>query len=132
MIDRQTLREAGPPLQKEQWAGVVDCVGGQTLVTALSQTVYGGAAAACGLAGGNDLPGSVLPFILRGVTLYGIDSVMAPIEKRAEAWRRLAKELPLKSLERITTTHPMSSLPSLASAILDGKTRGRVVIDVQA
>lgn len=94
--------------------------------------MYGGPVAACGLAGGNDLPASVLPFILRGITLYGIDSVMAPQAKREQAWQRLAQDLPLDSLEQMTTLHPMSSLPTLARQILEGQTRGRVVIDVKA
>lgn len=131
IIGRTELSALGSPLQKERWSAVVDSVGGQTLVTALSQLAYGGAAAACGLAGGTGLPGTVLPFILRGVTLLGIDSVMASQAKRSAAWERLAKQLPLDKLDAITTTEPMSRLPDLADLIVAGKTRGRVVIDVK-
>jgi acrylyl-CoA reductase (NADPH) len=131
IIDRQELLEPGRPLQKERWAGVIDTVGARTLVNALSQTRYGGAIAACGLAGGNDMPGAtVLPHILRGVALIGVDSVMAPIEKRAGAWRRLARDLAPDVLATMTTVEPLSSLPALARSILGGKVRGRVVIDV--
>jgi acrylyl-CoA reductase (NADPH) len=132
IIDREELSQAGTPLQKERWSGVIDSVGGQTLVTAISQLRYGGVAAACGLAGGTGFPGTVLPFILRGVSLQGVDSVMAPQAKRAVAWERLAKQLPLEKLDAITTTEPMSNLANLAELIVAGKTRGRVVIDVKS
>lgn len=131
IIDRAELSAVGAPLQKERWSAIVDSVGGQTLVTALSQLVYGGAAAACGLAGGTGLPGTVLPFILRGVALLGVDSVMAPQVTRAAAWERLAKQFPFGKLDAITTTEPMSRLPELSELIVAGKTRGRVVIDVK-
>lgn len=131
IVDRQELAEPGRPLQKERWAGVIDTVGAGTLVNALAQTRYGGAVAACGLAGGSDMPGAtVLPHILRGVALIGIDSVMAPIEKRAAAWRRLARDLAPDVLATMTTVEPLSGLPRLAESILDGAVRGRVVIDV--
>lgn len=130
IVERASLLEKGPPLQKERWAGAVDSVGGMTLVNALSQTVYGGAVAACGLAGSTDLPGTVLPFILRGVALLGIDSVMAPAARRERAWARLARDLDPGKLAAMTTVEPMSKLPELAEAIVAGKTRGRVVIDV--
>jgi acrylyl-CoA reductase (NADPH) len=130
-IDRASLLEKGGPLQKERWAGGIDVVGGITLANALAQTKYGQAVAACGLAGGADLPATVLPHILRGVALLGVDSVMAPIAKREKAWQRLARDLPAAKLADITVTEPMSKLPELAKQILDGQVRGRVVIDVK-
>lgn len=129
IVDRADLATAGRPLDKERWAGAVDTVGSQTLATVLAQTAYGGAVAACGLAGGPDLPATVLPFILRNVSLLGIDSVMAPAERRREAWGRLARDLPLDRLDMMTTVEPMTTLPQLAETILSGQTRGRVVID---
>ena len=130
-IAREELSKAGSPFQKERWAAVVDSVGSTTLASAIAQTAYGGAVAACGLAGGTDLPTSVLPFILRGVRLLGVDSVMAPQARRQEAWDRIARELPLDKLDRMTTVESMSDLPRLADEILAGRTRGRIVIDVQ-
>ena len=130
IVERASLLEKGAPLQKERWAGAVDSVGGVTLVNAIAQTVYGGAVAACGLAGSTDLPATVLPFILRGVALLGIDSVMAPAAKRERAWARLARDLDPGKLAAMTSVEPMSKLPELADAILAGQTRGRVVIDV--
>jgi acrylyl-CoA reductase (NADPH) len=130
-IDRATLQEKGPPLQKERWAGAVDAVGGVTLANVLAQTKYGGAVAACGLAGGADLPATVLPHILRSVALLGVDSVMAPIAKREKAWQRLARDLPPKKLADMTRVEPMSKLVELAGSILAGQVRGRVVIDVK-
>lgn len=129
IIDRAELSTAGRPLDKEKWAGGVDTVGSQTLATVLAQTRYRGAVAACGLAGGNDLPTTVLPFILRNVALLGVDSVMCPPEPRAVAWQRLATDLPLELLGSMTTVAPMSTLPKLAEEILAGQTRGRVVVD---
>ncbi|MDS7595722.1 oxidoreductase [Agrobacterium tumefaciens] len=129
-VDRATLTEKGSPLQKELWAGAVDSVGSTTLVNVLSQTVYGGAVAACGLAGGADLPGTVLPHILRSVALLGIDSVMAPHAKRERAWQTLAQTLDASHLAEMTRLEPMSALPALADDILAGKIRGRVVVDV--
>jgi acrylyl-CoA reductase (NADPH) len=129
-IDRAELQQKGAPLQKERWSGAVDSVGGATLANVLSQTVYGGAIAACGLAGGADFPGTVLPHILRGVALLGIDSVMAPLGKREAAWARLARDLDAAKLAQMTRTEPMSRLPELAEAILAGRIRGRIVIDV--
>jgi acrylyl-CoA reductase (NADPH) len=131
-IDRAALATKGAPLQKERWAGGVDSVGGQTLANVLAQTAYEGAIAACGLAGGADLPGSVFPFILRGVSLLGVDSVMAPLPRRQAAWDRLARDLPLKKLDAMTTVEPMSRLPELCQRIVKGQVRGRVVIDVNA
>ncbi len=129
-IDRTELLQKGPPLQKERWTGVIDCVGSVTLANALSQTVYDGVAVACGLAGGADLPATVLPHILRGVALLGVDSVMAPRARREEAWSRLARDLDAAKLAAMTRVEPMSKLPDLADAILAGQVRGRVVIDV--
>ena len=129
IVDRSDLEAAGRPLDTERWAGGVDTVGSQTLATVLSQTAYRGAVAACGLAGGNDLPTSVLPFILRNVSLLGIDSVRCPAEVRSEAWRRLGTDLPTEMLDSLTTVEAMSDVPVLAERILAGQTQGRVVID---
>ncbi len=127
-IDRAALLEKGPPLQKERWAGGVDSVGGQTLVNALSQTVWGGAIAACGLAGSTDLPATVMPHILRSVTLLGVDSVMAPQDRRNAAWARLARDLDKDKLKAMYAVEPFAALPALASKILAGQIRGRVVV----
>lgn len=131
-LDRAELSRKSSPVQPERWAGVIDSVGGQTLVNALAQTKYGGAAAVCGMAGGVELPGSVLPFILRGIALLGVDSVMAPRARREEAWSRLARDLDIDKLEAMTVVEPMSKLPELAQQILAGQIRGRTVIDVNA
>ncbi len=132
LIDRNELATPGRPLDKERWAGGIDTVGSQTLATLLAQTRYRGAVVACGLAGGNDLPATVLPFILRAVSLLGIDSVMCPRALREQAWRRLGSDLPIELLEEMTTVEPMSKVPELAETILAGRTRGRVVIDTSA
>ena len=130
-VGREELAAApGRPLEKERWAAAVDSVGSTTLATLLRQTRYGGAVAACGNAGGNDLPASVLPFILRGVSLLGVDSVRCPVARRAEAWARLAADLPTALLDGMTTVAPLADVPALAEQILAGRTRGRVVIDV--
>ena len=129
-IGRDELAAPGRPLQKERWSGVVDCVGSTTLVNALAQTVYNGAVTACGLAGGADLPATVLPHILRGVALIGVDSVMAPLPKRQSAWARLARDLAPETLAGMTRVEPMSRVPELAKEILTGRVQGRVVIDV--
>ncbi|ATN35869.1 oxidoreductase [Rhizobium sp. ACO-34A] len=129
-IDRASLSEKGGPLQKERWSGAVDSVGSTTLANVLAQTVYGGGVAACGLAGGADLPATVLPHILRGVALLGVDSVMALMAKRVRAWQTLSESLDIKHLSALTTVEPMSKLPELADAIIAGQIRGRVVIDV--
>lgn len=129
-IERASLQQKGGPLQKERWGGAVDAVGGVTLANVLAQTKYGRAVAACGLAESADLPATMLPHILRSVALLGVDSVNAPLPKREQAWQRLAKDLPADKLATITTVEPMSELPELAGAILAGKVRGRVVIDV--
>jgi acrylyl-CoA reductase (NADPH) len=130
LVDRASLSEKSGPLQKERWSGAVDSVGSTTLANVLAQTVYGGAVAACGLAGGADLPGTVLPHILRSVALLGVDSVMAPQAKRERAWALLAAHLDPKHLDTIARTEPLSALPQLAQDIVAGKIRGRVVIDV--
>ena len=130
VIDAAEFQGPARPIGKERWAGAVDSVGSHTLANVLSQTRYGGAVTACGLAQGLDLPGSVAPFILRGVTLVGIDSVMRPAPDRVEAWGRLARDLDLGKLAAMTSTATLSDLPRLGTEILDGKVRGRVVIDV--
>ncbi|MBV8682823.1 MAG: oxidoreductase [Caulobacteraceae bacterium] len=132
IIDRAELSGPGRPLGKERWAGAVDAVGSHTLANVLSQTRYGGAVTACGLAQGMDLPASVAPFILRGVTLVGIDSVMCPKPRREEAWMRLARDLDLGLLETMTRRAALSDVPQLAEEILAAKVRGRVVVDVNA
>ncbi len=133
IVERAELAEpSGRPLDAERWAGGVDSVGGQTLASVLRGTSYGGAVAACGLAGGADLPTSVLPFILRNVSLIGVDSVMCPNPKRQTAWDRLAQNLPLEKLDAMAVVEPMSKVLELAPQILRGQVRGRVVIDVNA
>jgi acrylyl-CoA reductase (NADPH) len=118
------------PLDRERWDGAIDAIGSATLATILTQLKYRASVAACGLAGGNDLPTTVIPFLLRGVNLLGIDSVMCPQEQRAEAWRRLAKDLPLDRLDRMIEEIPLSHVAQLAPRILGGQLRGRTVIDV--
>jgi acrylyl-CoA reductase (NADPH) len=120
------------PLDSERWAGAVDAVGGATLATVLTQLKYRASVAACGLAGGSDLPATVIPFLLRGVNLLGIDSVMCPREDRSTAWRRLARDLPRDRLDQMTEIVPLVAVPGLASEILKGGIRGRVVVDVKA
>lgn len=132
IIDRAELSEPGALLGPERWAGAVDAVGSHTLANVLSQTKYGGAVSACGLAQGRDLPASVMPFILRGVTLVGIDSVRAPKQKRIEAWRRLAVDLDLAKLDGMTVPAALADVPGLGAEIIQGKVRGRVVVDVNA
>jgi acrylyl-CoA reductase (NADPH) len=132
IIDRAELSGPGRPLARERWAGGVDAVGSHTLANVLSQIRYGGAVAACGLAQGLDLPGSVAPFILRGITLAGIDSVMCPTPRRTEAWARLARDLDLGLLDAMTERAVLDDVPALATSILEGKVRGRVVVDVNA
>ncbi|MBF5043149.1 oxidoreductase [Aggregicoccus sp. 17bor-14] len=132
VLDRAQLSAPGKPLQKERWAGVVDSVGSHTLANALAQTRYGGAVAACGLAQGMDLPASVAPFILRGVRLIGVDSVMAPQVRRRLAWQRLAAELDPAKLARITEEVPLAAALERAPELLAGRVRGRLVVDVNA
>ncbi|MDP3537799.1 MAG: MDR family oxidoreductase [Azonexus sp.] len=130
IIDRSELSSPGKPLGKERWAGVVDAVGSHTLANACATTKYRGAVAACGLAQGMDFPSSVAPFILRGVTLYGIDSVMAPLPVRLEAWERLGRDLDIARLDAIVREIGLGEAVAVAADLLDGKVRGRVVVDV--
>lgn len=131
IVDRATLSEPGKPLAKERWAGAVDSVGSHTLANVCAGTRYRGVVAACGLAQGMDFPATVAPFILRGVTLAGIDSVMCPLEERQEAWNRLAKELDMNKLAAIgSKTIGLSDAVATAGALLEGKVRGRIVVDV--
>ena len=132
VIDRAELAAPGKALGKERWAGVIDAVGSHTLANACASTRYGGAVAACGLAGGMDFPATVAPFILRGVTLYGIDSVMAPLPLRQQAWTRLARDLDPALLEAFTREIPLAKAPSVAADLLAGQVRGRVVVRVTA
>ena len=130
IIDRSELSAPGKPIGKERWAGVIDTVGSHTLANACATTKYRGAVAACGLAGGMDFPATVAPFILRGVTLYGIDSVMAPLAIRQEAWERLGRDLEIAKLDAITREIPLSEAVAVGTELLEGKVRGRVVVDV--
>jgi len=130
VIDRSELAAPGKPLQKERWTAVVDAVGSHTLVNALAQTRYGGVVAACGLAQGMDLPGSVAPFILRAVTLAGIDSVMAPRAMRQTAWDRLARDLDPALLETIVEEIPLGAAVARADDLMQGKVRGRIVVRI--
>jgi acrylyl-CoA reductase (NADPH) len=130
VLDRAEFSEPGKPLQKERWAGVVDTVGSNTLVNACAQTRYGGAVAACGLAQGMDFPATVAPFILRGVSLLGIDSVMAPKQRRMTAWERLARDLNAGALDSIAQEVALGEAIASAGELMDGKVRGRVVVDV--
>ncbi len=132
VIDRATLGEPGKPLQSQRWSGAVDSVGGATLANVLAQTSYGGTVASCGLAQSADLPTTVMPFILRGVTLTGINSVFAPPALREEAWRRLGTDLDLALLDDLSASIPLAEAPARAQLILDGKVRGRTVVDVRA
>jgi acrylyl-CoA reductase (NADPH) len=132
VIDRATLSAPGKPMQKERWMGVVDSVGSHTLANACAGTRYGGAVAACGLAQGLDFPASVAPFILRGITLYGIDSVMAPMAKREAAWAQLARELDREKLAAITTEVTLAEAIACGEKILAGQVRGRLVVNVNA
>jgi acrylyl-CoA reductase (NADPH) len=132
VIDRAALGAAGKPLQKERWAAVIDTLGSHTLANACAQTRYGGVVAACGLAQGMDLPSSVAPFILRGVTLAGVDSVMAPLAQRELAWTRLARDLDPTLLESMIEEVPLSQAIARAGDLMDGKVRGRIVVRISA
>ncbi|MDB5476442.1 MAG: oxidoreductase [Phenylobacterium sp.] len=132
VIDAADYQVAGRPLARERWAGAVDAVGSHTLANVLAQTRYGGVVTACGLAQGMDLPASVAPFILRGVTLAGIDSVMRPKADRVEAWSRLARDLDLGKLDAMTSPAALADLPRVGAEIVEGKVRGRIVVDVNA
>ena len=131
-IDRAEMSEPGKPLGKERWAGVVDCVGSHTLANACATTKYNGTVAACGLAQGFDLPATVMPFILRGVTLAGVDSVNAAIPLRQEAWNNLAKTLKPETFEAVVKKITLSEAIETAGKLLKGEVRGRVVVDVNA
>ena len=128
IVDRAELAAPGKPLQKERWSAAIDAVGSQTLANVLAQTRYGGVVAACGLAQGHDLPTTVMPFILRGVTLAGIDSVMAPIALRRSAWERLARDLDPQLLALMTEEVPLEGAIAKAEALMAGKVRGRIVV----
>lgn len=130
IIDRNELSAPGKPIGKERWAGVIDTVGSHTLANACATTKYRGAVAACGLAGGMDFPATVAPFILRGVTLYGIDSVMAPLSVRQEAWERLGRDLEIAKLDAISHEIALSEAIAVGRELLEGKVRGRVVVKV--
>ena len=132
VIDRNEFSQPGKPMQKERWAGVVDSVGSHTLANAIAQCKYNATVAACGLAQGMDLATSVAPFILRGVTLAGIDSVYAAMPRRLEAWQHLARELESTKLDQITTVIKLTEAITQATAILAGQVRGRLVVDVNA
>jgi acrylyl-CoA reductase (NADPH) len=130
VLDRAELAEPGKPLQKERWAGVIDSVGSHTLANACAQTRYAGAVAACGLAQGMDFPASVAPLILRGVCLLGIDSVMAPHQRRMAAWGRLSRDLDVHTLDAIAREIALGDAIAAASQLLAGQIRGRIVVDV--
>ena len=130
VIAREEIASLGKPIQKERWAAAIDVVGGPMLANVLASMRYRGTVAACGLAGSTDLPTTVIPFILRGVTLAGIDSVMAPRELRLEAWSRLASDLDPKKLESMVTDYPLGDAIDLAAQVLKGRLRGRAVIRV--
>ncbi|QGG97054.1 acryloyl-CoA reductase [Actinomarinicola tropica] len=131
VVDRAELAGPGRPLASERWAGGVDAVGSHTLANVLSATAYGGVVAACGLAQGMDLPASVAPFILRGVTLVGVESVVTPHDRRVAAWDRLATDIDRDLLETMVTEVGLGELPDVTARILEGKVRGRVVVDVR-
>lgn len=132
VIDRASLSEKGKPLQKERWAGVIDSVGSVTLANACAQTRYGGTVAACGLAQGADLPATVMPFILRGVTLCGIDSVMAPLETREKAWSLLSKHLDKSLLNEICDEIGLAQAIEKAGELMNGSIKGRILVNVNA
>jgi len=130
IIDRSELSEPGRPLGKERWAGAVDTVGSHTLANVCAQTKYGGTVTACGLAQGHDLPATVMPFILRGVTLKGIDSVRCPLSRRKQAWERLAVDLKREHLDVMTEAISLDDAIGAADRLLAGRVRGRLVVDV--
>jgi len=130
IMDRNELAAPGKPLLKERWAGVIDTAGSFTLANACAGTKHRGAVAACGLAQGMDFPATVAPFIIRGITLYGIESVMAPHQLRLEAWKRLAADLDVSKLDAITSEIGLSEVIPVCSTLLEGKVRGRIVVDV--
>ena len=131
VIDRQEFSAPGKPLQKEKWAAAIDTAGSHTLANICAQMQYGAPVAACGLAQGADLPLTVMPFILRGVQLIGIDSVMAPLRKRQEAWDRLARDLKIEKLEKMIHDITLEQVPEYAQALMEGKVSGRIVVKIQ-
>lgn len=131
VLDREEFAEPGKPLGKERWAAAIDVAGGQILANICATTKYAGVVCACGLAGGMEFPATVAPFILRGITLAGIDSVMCPRSSRFEAWLRLARDLDASKLESITRVVGLSEAIPLSHTLLEGKVRGRIVVDVQ-
>jgi len=132
-VAREELAEpSGKPLEKELWSGCIDAVGGSMLAKVLTQICYGGSVAAVGLAGGPKLPTTVIPFLLRGVNLLGIDSVMRPTADRLAAWDRIVTDLPFDKLDAMVVDKKLGDLPDLGPAILKGQIRGRVVVDVNA
>ena len=132
IVDRNALSQSGgKPLQKETWAGVVDTAGSHTLANACAQTRFFGAVAACGLAQGGDFPTTVMPFILRGVTLYGINSVVIPNDQRREAWALMASHLDAKKLQSMTVEIGLTEAIAYAPRLLDGQVRGRTVVDTR-
>jgi acrylyl-CoA reductase (NADPH) len=130
ILDRAAFAGVGKPLTKERWAGAIDVVGSHTLANVCASLRYGGVVAACGLAGGMDFPATVAPFILRGVTLAGIDSVMRPRADRVEAWRRLSRDLEIKTLELLVEEISLAQSLERAGSFLEGQVRGRIVVDV--
>ena len=130
ILDRAPFAGAGKPLAKERWAGAIDVVGSHTLANVCASLRYGGVVAACGLAGGMDFPGTVAPFILRGITLAGIDSVMRPRPDRVEAWRRLSRDLEIKKLELLAEEISLAEALARAGGLLEGQVRGRIIVDV--
>jgi acrylyl-CoA reductase (NADPH) len=130
ILDRAPFAGAGKPLAKERWAGAIDVVGSHTLANVCASLRYGGVVAACGLAGGMDFPATVAPFILRGITLAGIDSVMRPRPDRVEAWRRLSKDLEVKKLELLADEISLAEALERAGSFLEGRVRGRIIVDV--
>jgi len=132
ILERTQFAAPGKPLAKERWAGAIDVVGSQTLANICASLRYGGVVAACGLAGGMDFPATVAPFILRGITLSGVDSVMRPRNDRLEAWRRLTQDLDLKKLDLLTEEIGLSQATERAASLLQGQIRGRVVVNTNA
>jgi acrylyl-CoA reductase (NADPH) len=131
ILDRALFSNAGKPLGKERWAGAIDVVGSHTLANVCASMRYRGVVTACGLAGGLDFPATVAPFILRGVTLMGVDSVMCPRDDRLEAWRRLSQDLDIEKLDLLTEEIALSQATHHAAALLEGRVRGRIVVDVR-
>jgi len=128
-VTREEMNQPARPLETQRWAGAVDTVGGKVLARVLAEIDYGGSVAACGLAGGVELPTTVMPFILRGVKLLGVDSVMCPLPRRRQAWERLVKDLPARALEDIAHVVSLERVPQLAEEIVAGRVRGRVIVD---